>query len=97
LKIRAIPPLTSGLVVNGKFDLLDGSRGCLCRSSQAGKGDNLLAVGRLGKTDDRLGGGLMDACEQGQNDPCVTRGSAEANEQIPKASFHKGLRISFTA
>jgi hypothetical protein len=76
---------------------LDGSRGRLCRSGQAGKSNDLLAVGRLGKTDDRLGGGLMDACEQGQNDPCVTRGSAGANEQIPKASFHKALEISSTA
>ena len=97
LKTRAVPPLAGGLIVNGKCDLLDGSRGCLCRSSQAGKGDNLLAVGRLGKTDNGLGGDLMDASEQGQNNPCATRGAAEANEQILKVSFHKGLRISFTA
>jgi hypothetical protein len=91
LKVGAIPPLARGLIENRKRDLLHCARGGLGRSCQAGKGHNLLTVGRLGKTDNRLGGGLMDTCEQGQHDPRYARGSAAASEQIFNVSFHREL------
>jgi len=65
LEIRAIPILAGGL--DRERDLLNCSRAGLGRSGQTGKGDDLLAVGRMSETDDRLRGGLMNTCEQGSS------------------------------
>jgi hypothetical protein len=69
--------------------LLNCARTGAGRSRQAGKGHDLLAVGGLGKTDNRLGGGLMDACEQGQHAPKQARGSFATGKQVVDVSFHR--------